>query len=137
MLTVVATLEFGYFLGLCLPALSKSVYFKCQIGPLHYDCTGHPGQFYVLLCKHITKMVILTGVSNVIRVSIKILRITFFILASFTVLIMAVFLACCVLNLTWTVASTKYCEMYRTMGELMKKLRLMQKMGLRKGNSFF
>jgi len=49
MLTVVATLEFGYFLGLCLPSLSKSVYFKCQIGPLHYDCTGHPGQFYVLL----------------------------------------------------------------------------------------
>ena len=54
--------------------------------------------------------------------------------ASFSVLIMAVFLACCILNLTWTVASTKYCEMHRTMGELMKKLRLMQKMGLRKGN---
>ena len=53
MLTVVATLEFSYFLGLCLPALSKSVYFKCQIGPLHYDCTGHPGQFYVLLCNYI------------------------------------------------------------------------------------
>ena len=52
MLTVVATLEFSYFLGLCLPALSKSVYFKCQIGPLHYDCTGHPGQFYVLLCNY-------------------------------------------------------------------------------------
>ena len=46
---------------------------------------------------------------------------------------MIVFLACCALNLTWTVGSTKYCEMQRTMSELMKKLRLMNEMGVRKG----
>ena len=46
---------------------------------------------------------------------------------------MIVFLACCALNLTWWVGSTKYCEMQRTMSELMKKLRLMNEMGVRKG----
>ena len=75
MLTLVATLEFGYFLGLCLPALSKSVYFKCQIGPLHYDCTGHPGQFYVLLCKYITEILIRTAAS---KISINHFRFNFF-----------------------------------------------------------
>ena len=49
---------------------------------------------------------------------------------------MGVFLACCALNLTWTVGSTKYCEMHRTMSELMKKLRSMEKVGLRKGTNY-
>ena len=53
LLTVVATIEFSWYVVWCLPALSKSVYFKCHIGPLSYDCTGHPGQFYVLLGNYI------------------------------------------------------------------------------------
>ena len=52
-------------------------------------------------------------------------------------LTMGVFLACCVLNLVWTVASTKYCELSRTMNELMKKLRSLKEKGLRKGNLNF
>ena len=54
--------------------------------------------------------------------------------AVLSVITMGLFLACCALNLTWTVASTKYCEMSRTMNELMKKLRMLEEMGLRTGN---
>ena len=49
LLTIVAALEFVYFFSLCLPALTRSIYFECNIGPLKYECTGHPGQFYLLL----------------------------------------------------------------------------------------
>ena len=53
MLTVIATVEFAWYVAYCLPLLSKSVYFKCQVGPLSYDCTGHPGTFYVYLGNYI------------------------------------------------------------------------------------
>ena len=53
MLTVIATVEFVWYVAYCLPLLSKSVYFKCQVGPLSYDCTGHPGTFYVYLGNYI------------------------------------------------------------------------------------
>ena len=47
LLTVVAALEFTYFFSGLLPAITKSVNFKCTIGyTIKYECTGHPGQFY-------------------------------------------------------------------------------------------
>ena len=136
---MIATVEFVWYVAYCLPLLSKSVYFKCQVGPLSYDCTGHPGTFYVYLGNYIIirRKIAQEILFPLFKICWNIMYLIFYILASFSVLIMAVFLACCVLNLTWTVASTKYCEMHRTMNELMKKLRIMAKMGLRKGNDFY
>ena len=57
----------------------------------------------------------------------------FYISAVLSVITMGLFLVCCVLDLIWTVASTKYCEMSRTMNELMEKLRALEKIGRRKG----
>ena len=51
LLTVMASLEFTYFTLRLLPMISKSVTFRCDIGPLLYECTGHPGQFYAYLGK--------------------------------------------------------------------------------------
>ena len=131
LLTIVAALEFVYFFSLCLPALTRSIYFECNIGPLKYECTGHPGQFYLLLGMCFLSYMLLFNISIVERADNMYLK-SF--LAVLSVITMGLFLACCALNLTWTVASTKYCEMSRTMNELMKKLRMLEEMGLRAGN---
>ena len=118
-----------------LPTITGSVDFRCSIGPLLYDCTGHPGQFYEYLGKKILiNLFIFEQYISQFRKFIVISCQKYsIILGWLSYLLMIVFLACCALNLTWTVGSTKYCEMQRTMSELMKKLRLMNEMGVRKG----
>ena len=49
LLTIVASLQFSYFTIGLLPTLTKSVDFRCSIGPLIYTCSGHPGKFYEYL----------------------------------------------------------------------------------------
>ena len=135
LLTIVAALEFVYFFSLCLPALTRSIYFECNIGPLKYECTGHPGQFYLLLGMCFLSYMLMFYLSIIplpsgIADNIHLQSFS----AVLSVITMGLFLACCAMNLTWTVASTKYCEMSRTMNELMKKLRMLEQMGLRTGN---
>ena len=47
---------------------------------------------------------------------------------------LAGFLTCCIFNLAWILASTRYCELSKTMSELMQTLRTLRDMGLRTGN---
>ena len=53
--------------------------------------------------------------------------------ATLVTITLALFWSGCVFNLAWIVASTKYCELSRTMNELMHRLRALRDMGLRKG----
>ena len=133
LLTIVAALEFVYFFSLCLPALTRSIYFECNIGPLKYECTGHPGQFYLLLGMCFISYMLMFYLSIMPSGIADNIHLQSF-SAVLSVITMGLFLACCALNLTWTVASTKYCEMSRTMNDLMKKLRMLEEMGLRAGN---
>ena len=66
LLTVVAALEFTYFSSSLLPAITKSVDFKCTIGyTIKYECTGHPGQFYEYLGRNTPKKILAKAGSGV------------------------------------------------------------------------